>query len=177
MPWVLGNEYDMVTVSLNTKEKPARAKETQTRYLKDYGKNVSPNAWKFLVGDDANVAALASAVGFGYKLDPQTGEYQHTAAVMVLTPEGKVSRYLYGVEYSPQTLRLSLAEASQGKFTSTLDQVVLYCFKYNATAGTYTPVVRNIMKIGAGVTVLLLGVLISSAWWLPKRRKLASAKA
>lgn len=172
LEWRIGEEYEVVTVSLDPAEPPSRAAETKDKYLNQYvGGQSAASGWHFLVGDEESVGALADAVGFGYRYSEERDEYLHTAAVMVLSPSAKVSRYLYGVQYSPQTVRLSMAEASEGKQVSTLDRVILYCFYYDAEAGSYTPVVRNIMKVGGAVTVVLLGLFVATGFVTMKSRR------
>ena len=149
MGWTLGEQYDVVTLSIDPRETPERAAQTRDRYLEQLkegreGLRITEDAWPFLVSDAGSVKAVAEAVGFGYRLNPDNGEWLHTATLVLLSPDDTVSRYLYGVSYSPQTLRLSLAEASDGVRVSTVDQAILYCFQYDAGSGSYTPVVANI---------------------------------
>ena len=174
MQWTLGDQFQVVTVSLDPNESVERAAATKARYLKEYGENADPNGWHFLVGTEANVRRLADAVGFGYRYSEERQEYLHQAAIMVLSPKGVVSRYLYGLTYSPQTVRLSMAEASEGKQVSTLDAIVLYCFYYDPSSGSYTPVVRNLMKVGGAITVLLLGLFVGAGFTANNRRRRAS---
>lgn len=154
MEWTLGQEYDVLTVSIDPKEQPDRAELTRERYLDQYQREPAPGAWSFLVGDEENVRRLAESVGFGYRLNPDNGEWLHSAALILLSGDETISRYLYGVQYSPRTTQLSLTEASQGKLGSPMDQIVLYCFAYDPNAGTYTPVVANIMRLGGAFTLL-----------------------
>jgi protein SCO1/2 len=173
----LATKFDIVTVSLDPNETPQRAGETKARYVKDYAKHGDPlkgeevtidrgkeieaqSGWHFLVGSDENVHALANALGFGYNYNPARKEYMHVAALMLVSPQGKVTRYMYGLQHSPQTLRLSLVEAADGKTGSALDKIVLYCFHYDAAAGKYGPVATNVMRVGGGITVVLLGAFL-----------------
>ena len=160
----VGKEYDVVSVSIDPTETALRAKQTEQRYLKDYGRAGAAGGWRFLTGSQKNIKALADAVGFRYKFIPDTGEYSHTAATMVVTPSGVLSRYLYGVMYDPQTVRLSLIEAGQGQIGSPLDQLILFCFHYDATKGRYGPVARRIMSLGAGVTIMAMSVWLVPYW-------------
>ena len=177
--WRIGDEFDVVTVSLDPKESPERAAETKARYLSRYtsaapsGAPHAAEGWRFLVGPEANVRAVADAVGFGYQYSDERDEYLHQAAFMVISPKGAVSRYLYGVDYSPQTVRLSMVEASEGKQVSTLDALVLYCFYYDANAGSYTPVVRNIMKLGGAVTVVVLAIFVGAGFTVRRKKRSA----
>lgn len=175
MQWKVGKEFEVITVSLDPNEAPERAQQTKERYVRDYGDPEAAKGWHFLVGAEDQVRALADAVGFGYRYHDERKEYLHAAAIMVLSPSGSVSRYLYGVAYSPQTMRLSMVEASEGKQVSTLDAIVLYCFYYNADEGSYTPTVRNIMKLGGAVTVLILAAFVGAGMGL-RRKKRSSPK-
>lgn len=180
MQWEVGNQYDVITVSVDPKETPEKAARTKERYLqKLLGEQAKdPEAlaqasagWTFLVGDEEQIQVVSEAVGFGYRLNPDNGEYLHTAALILLSPKGEVSRYLYGVMYSPQTLRLSMVESADGKFASTIDPVIFYCFRYDAESGTYTMVVRNILQLGAGLTVVLLALFVGGGLWLRRARR------
>ncbi len=176
MQWTLGDEYQVVTVSLDPSEAVERAAATKKRYLDQYSENADPQGWHFLVGPEENIRALADAVGFGYRYSETRQEYLHQAAIVVLSPSGSVSRYLYGLLYSPQTVRLSMVEASEGKQVSTLDAIVLYCFYYDPKSGSYTPVVRNIMKVGGAVTVLLLALFVGAGFTANRRRRADGVK-
>ena len=171
--WTAGRELRIVTVSLDPTEPVARAQASQKRYVGDYGRPEAAAGWHFLTGTDASIHAVASSVGFSYRYDPQTKEYAHVPAVVLLTPDGRVARYLYGVVYSPQTLRLSLLEAAEGKLTNTIDRVLLYCFHYDAAAGAYAPVARNIMRLSGGVVLALLVALLAVLWWREAQRRRA----
>ena len=113
-----------------------------------------------MVGQQESITALANAVGFGYNFLPEENEYAHTAALMLLTPEGKVARYLYGIEYEPETLRLSLLETAQGEVRSTMDRLILYCFQYDAEKGSYTLAILKLTRVIGAITVVLLGTFI-----------------
>ncbi len=156
MPWDMGDQFEMITVSIDPVETPERARATKQKYLKLYRRSGATEGYHCLTGRDENIKALADAVGFHYKYDPDTREYRHAAATFILTPDGRVSRYLYGVQYDPQTLRLSLAEASEGKVGSTMDQILLFCFQYDAERGRYGPAAVQLMRLGGGLTVLIL---------------------
>jgi protein SCO1/2 len=161
MKWQLGDEYRMVTVSIDPTEPSERAAMSREKYLKYYGRPGAGKGYACLVGKQANIKTLANTVGFQYRFVPKTGEYAHTAVTMICTPDGRLSRYLYGVEYDQQTLKMSLLEASQGKIGSPMDQLLLYCFQYDATSGKYGPSAFKLMQFGAVAMVLIVaGVLI-----------------
>jgi protein SCO1/2 len=171
--WTAGNEFAMLTVSIDPLETPTQAKLTQQRYMKVYGRPGAAQGWHFLTGSKENIQALADAIGFGFRWNEARKEYSHPAVTTVLTPDGRVSRYLYGVEYDPQTLRLSLVEAAEGRIGSTVDRIILYCFHYDADSGRYAPAAMNIMRVGGVLTVLVLGATLSVFWLRDVRRKRA----
>lgn len=170
LPWTIGKEFKVVTVVLDPKETPAQAKEAKGRYLRQYGRGAD-DGWHFLTGSDANIHAVASSVGFSYGYNEERNEYIHPAAIMIVTPSGRLARYLYGIEYLPKTVRLSLAEASEGKIGTTIDQLILYCFHYDAKEGHYTPVVMNIMRVGGGATATALGGYLAFYFASESRRR------
>lgn len=173
--WDVGDNFRICSVSINPLETPQRAKQVKQRYVKSYGRPATASAWDFLTGDEESIAQLADAVGFRFKYVPERDEYAHSAAIMVCTPDGRVSRYLYGVLYPEQTLKLAVVEAGQGKIGSTLDRVLLYCFHYDETSGRYAPVARRVMKLGAGMTLTTLAVGLIPVWL--RRRKSAAPRA
>ena len=159
-----GRDFDVISVSIDPLETPQRARQTKQHYLKSYGYPQTADGWHFLCGDRQSIAALADAVGFQYKYVPERKEYAHAAVTIAITPEGIVSRYLYGVVYPPRTLRLSLVEAASGKIGTTIDRVLLFCLHYDATTGRYAPVARNMMKVGASVTLGALALTLLPIW-------------
>ena len=156
MPWTPGREFDVISVSIDPLETPQRARLTKQKYLRNYGRPETAGGWHFLTGTQENIKRLADAVGFRYKYVEKDKQYVHAAVIMICTPQGRMSRYLYGVQFPEQTLRLSLVEAGEGKVGSTMDKVLLFCFHYDAEAGRYGPVARNLMKLGAGMTCTLV---------------------
>lgn len=167
----LGKDYRVVTVSINPNETPARAKATQSRYLSDYGRTESRDGWAFLTGSERNIKAVADSVGFEYGYNEKRDEYIHPSAFAIAMPDGTIARYIYGIEYLPDTIRLSLVEASEGKVGTTLDRLLLYCFHYDETEGRYAPVAMNIMRIAGGLAVLLLGGFLLLLWRAEFRKK------
>jgi len=156
----VGNEFDVVTVSFNPKETPQVAAQKKADYLKRYGRPNASAGWHFLTGPPESINALTKAVGFQYQYDATKDQYAHATAIMVLTPQGRISRYFYGVDFPPKDLRMGLVEASEGKIGNAVDQVLLYCYHYDPVAGKYGAVVSNMLKIGGGLTILLVGGLI-----------------
>jgi protein SCO1/2 len=157
MPLNVGNDFDIVTVSFDPSEKPPLAAESKAKILESYRRPGAGAGWHFLTGDQPSIDALVRSVGFRYVPDKQTGQFAHAAGIMVLTPEGKTARYLFGVDYAPRDLRLALVEASAGKIGSRVDQMLLYCFHYDATFGKYTFAIMSVVRILGGATVLILG--------------------
>lgn len=169
--WTLGKDYRIVTIILDPNEKPDRAKETKARYLAEYGRPEGASGWHFLTGTDANIHKAAAAMGFSYGYNEVRHEYVHPAAIAMLTPDGRIARYLYGIEYHPKTMSLSLVEVAQGKIGSPFDKLILYCFHYDENEGRYAPVAMNIMRVGGGVTALVLGGFLTSFWIKESRKK------
>jgi protein SCO1/2 len=175
----VGKQFDVITVSFNPQETPEIAAAKKQDYLKRYGRPGAAAGWHFLTGPAESINALTKAVGFQYQYDPKINQYAHATAIMVLTPQGRISRYFYGVDYPPKDLRMGLVEASQGKIGNAVDQVLLYCYHYDPATGKYGVIVNNILRLGAGLTILLLGGLLFILWRLekaaPPRRPLGHA--
>ena len=173
-----GKDFRIVTVSIDHREKPERALRTKGRYLSHYGRPEATNGWHFLTGSAESVRAFANAVGFGYSYNEARDEYAHPSAFVLASPDGKLVRYLYGIEYDPKTVRMALVESSEGKIGTTLDRVFLYCFHYDSSEGRYAPVARNIMRLGGGASVVLLaGFLMVLFRAGPKKRRSAESTA
>ncbi|HXX01336.1 MAG TPA: SCO family protein [Candidatus Acidoferrales bacterium] len=164
----VGKEFEVVTVSFNPNETPTIAAAKKKDYLERYGRPGAAAGWHFLTGPPESINALTKAVGFQYQYDPKINQYAHATAVMVLTPEGRISRYFYGVDFPPKDLRMGLVEASQGKIGNLTDQVLLYCYHYDPETGKYGAIVANILKLGAAVTILLVGGMLLVLFRLEK---------
>lgn len=169
--WGMNRDYRVVTVSLEPNEPQAVAERTKNRYLTQYGRPDARSGWRFLAGSPGNVKAFADAIGFSYHYDTDRKEYAHPAAIVLASPDGKIMRYLYGLEYDPKTLRLGLVEASEGRVGTTLDRLILYCFHYDSTVGRYAPVARKIMQLGGAFAVLVLVALLTILFRADARRK------
>ena len=156
-----GNEYEVVTVSINPDETPEVAAEKKRTYIDRMNERLEKKTdgagWHFLTGQQTGIQQLADAVGFHYKRDARTGQFIHSAAIMIATPQGKLAQYYYGVEFSPKDVRLGLIEASRNKIGNLVDQVTLYCYHYDPKSGRYGAAVTNILRLGGAATVLLLG--------------------
>ena len=156
----VGREFDVLTVSFNPQETPQLAAEKKKDYLKRYGRPNAAAGWHFLTGPADSINALTKSVGFQYQYDAAKNQYAHATAIMVLTPQGRISRYFYGVDFPPKDLRMGVVEASEGKIGNAVDQVLLYCYHYDPAAGKYGAVVANMLKIGGAITVLILAGMI-----------------
>jgi protein SCO1/2 len=164
----VGNEFDVVTVGFDPRETPAMAAAKKIDYVKRYGRPNAASGWHFLTGQPESIDALTKAVGFQYQYDEKSNQYAHATAIMVLTPQGRISRYFYGVDFPPKDLRMGLVEASQGKIGNAVDAVLLYCYHYNPETGKYGAMVANILRLAAVATVLLLGGLLFILWRLDR---------
>jgi protein SCO1/2 len=178
MPGSAGEQFDILTISFDPAEKPDLARRKKDQYLKNYNRPTAEAGWHFLTGDASSIRQLTDTVGFRYIADPQPDpmnptqqQYIHAGGLIVLTPSGKVSRYFYGVTYAPKDLQLALAEASEGKSRTVGNAILLYCFKYDAHTGMYTPAVFNLLKVCGALTVLVLGLFLLRYW----RRDLGKA--
>jgi protein SCO1/2 len=155
-----GREFEAVTVSINPRETPALAAAKKATYLSSYRRAGAAEGWHFLTGSESSIRALASSVGFHYAYDPESGQYAHATGLVVLTPQGRVAAYEFGVEYSPRVLRLSLIDASQGKIGNAVDKVLFYCFHYDPAMGKYSLTVLNLVRGGAIATFAALMAFI-----------------
>ena len=175
----VGNEFDIVTVSFDPRETPEMAAAKKIDYVKRYGRANAAAGWHFLTGDESSIKALTGALGYQYKFDPATGQFAHASAIMILTPQGKLSRYFYGVEYAPRDVRLGLVEASQNKIGTPVDQVLLFCYHYDPGSGKYGAIAMNMVRLGGATFVLICGAFLFVAWrhdWQKDRRLLRQAK-
>ncbi len=175
----LGREFEVVTVSFDPRETPEVAAAKKKDFISRYGRPGAADGWHFLTGSPESINALAEAVGFKYQYDPRTNQYAHATAIMILTPQGRISRYLYGVDFPPKDLRLGLVEASQEKIGTAVDEVLLYCYHYDPATGKYGAVIANILKLGGAVTIVLLGGLLLILFRLDRAasRRMANARA
>jgi protein SCO1/2 len=155
-----GRQFEVLAVSINPRETPELAAAKQKTYVGLYGRPGASGGWHFLTGDEPAIERLAKSVGFRYAYDPVSGQYAHATAIMVLTPEGKISRYFYGIEYPARDLRLGLVEASAGRIGSPADQVLLFCYHYDPTTGKYGLVISNIVRAAGLATALALGIFM-----------------
>lgn len=155
-----GEQFDVVVVSINPKETAKLAAETKSETLSRYGRAGTEGGWHFLTGGQDAILELTQAAGFRYFYDKERDEYAHAAGMMVLTPGGRISRYLFGIDYAPRDVRLALIESAEGKIGSLADRILLYCFHYDPVYGRYSAMTMNILRLAAAATVLGLGLLI-----------------
>lgn len=157
----VGREFEVLTVSFDPKDTPELASAKKAEYLKRYGRPGAAAGWHFLTGPQESIDALTKAAGFQYQYDARTGQFAHATAIMLLTPEGKIAQYYYGVEYAPKDLRLGLVQASEKKIGSVVDQVLLYCYHYDPATGKYGAIISRVLQLSAAATILILGILIA----------------
>ena len=169
----VGDDFEVLTVSIDPRDHAALAAAQKKDFLGRYGRAGSERGWHFLTGDEPAIRKLAEAVGFQYSFDPKTDEFAHATGIVLLTPAGKTSRYFYGIEFSPRDLRLGLVEAGEGKIGTPIDQLLLFCYHYDPVTGKYGPFVTNLVRLGGLTTVIALGAFI--LWML--RRERANAQA
>lgn len=160
LSFTVGNEFDVVIVSIDPSEEPQLAAAKKREYLPRYDRPGAESGWHFLTGEQASIKSLTQAVGFRYAYDAKTDQYAHASGILILTPQGRISRYFYGIEHSPRDLRLSLVEASANKIGSLVDQLLLFCYHYDPATGKYSLVVMNVLRLAGLGTVLGLGGLI-----------------
>lgn len=170
-----GEQFEVVTVSFDPRETPELAAAKKQTYVKAYNRPSGNAGWHFLTGDEANIKRLTDAVGFRYTWDEQTKQFAHASGIMVVTPEGRLARYFYGIEYSPKDLRLGLVEASQNRIGSPVDSLMLYCYHYDPATGKYGAVVMNIVKVAGAVTIALIAGLLLLLIKVGARNQLAAS--
>jgi len=159
-----GQEYEMVVVSFDPGETPELAAKAKRRHLEKYDHPDGVAGFHFLTGDQPSIDAVMDAIGFRYKYIPARDEYSHSAGIVVLTPEGKVARYFYGVEYPPRDVRLALVEASDMKIGSAVDKVILYCCSYDPVTGRYSAAILNIIRLAGVLTLVAIGLFFLWSW-------------
>jgi cytochrome c oxidase subunit II len=175
LDWTAGDQFRVVTVSIDPREDATLAGGKRTAFLNRYGRGAAD--WSFLVGAEPQIARLAAAVGFGYRYDASQKQYAHPAVLYAISPTGRVSRYLYGIDYKPRDLKFSLMEASAGKTGSSVDRLILSCFHYDSEAHRYGPYALGIMRLAGVLTMLALGLLLAGMWLRERRRGRAGAPA
>jgi protein SCO1/2 len=168
----LGKDYQALSLSFDPREKPAQGLVRQKHYLQSFDKADRKDVWPFLVGQEKEIRSVTDAVGFRYKFDEETKQYAHGAAILVLTPDGRVSRYLYGVEFPGRDLRLALVEAGDGKVGTSFDRFLLTCYRYDPVARKYVPYALGMVRAGALLVLFGLAGALFVFW----RREVKGAK-
>lgn len=166
-----GLDYQIITISIAPTEEVAMAAEKKTNYLASVGRPIDANGWTFLLGDQANITKVAESAGFKYRYDKEVDQYAHGAGIFMLTPQGKVARVLYGIEYQPRDLRLALLEAGEGKLGSAIDKVLLYCFHYDPAGRKYAMVAMNVMRVGGIGFSFVLAIFVAMMFRNERRKK------
>jgi protein SCO1/2 len=159
-----GRDYTIVTVSFNPEETPKEAAAKKDEYIGRLNKPGAEDAWHFLTGPEPSIRLLTATVGFHYVYDAATKQYAHPTGIIILTPEGKASKYIYGIDYGPRDLRLALVEASDHKVGTPVDRLLLYCYHYDPTTGRYGLVLMNVLRLAGVLTVVLVGGFIVLMW-------------
>ena len=159
-----GDDFQVITIDINPNEKTIFANQKKKNYIKGFGLENIKNDWHFLTGNQENIKKVADSIGYIYYYDKQRDEYMHPAAITLLSSEGKISRYLYGIEYIVKDLKLGILEASEGKIGSTLDKIILYCYHYDPYKNTYTIFATNVMRLGGIFTIIFLCIMLASYW-------------
>jgi protein SCO1/2 len=172
LDWTPGPNFEIVTISVNPKETFELAGQKKDSYIRAYGRPEAASAWHFLTGEESQSRKIASEVGFGYRYDPDEKQYAHSAVLFVLTPEGKVSRYLYGIEYQNKDLKLALLEASNGKIGNVIERFLLFCYRYDPHLRQYSVYLTRLMQTACGLTILVFGGYLGLFW--RRQRKGAS---
>ncbi len=155
-----GKDFAVVTLSFDPREKPELAREKKAAYLQELARPAAADHWHFLTGEETQIRAVAEAVGFGYEWDAQTSQYLHGAAIMLLSPQGKTTRYLFGADYRTRDLRFALVEAGEGRVGTTWDRILLSCYGYDPRSKSYQLVAWTVMRIGGGLSAALIVVMI-----------------
>lgn len=170
LDWSIGREFDVVIVSIDPRETAEQAKKSKAAFLKTYRRAGAQGGVHFLTGREVNIRRLADAVGFPYRYQPEVGEYAHPAVCYVCTPSGKLSRYLYGVEFPRATVRMALLEASEGKIGTTIEQILMFCYHFDPNAGVYSVQARRLASVMGAITVVAI-LSITVPYWLYDSRR------
>ena len=159
-----GDDFQVITIDINPNEKTLFANQKKKNYIRGFGLENMKNDWHFLTGNQESIKKVADSIGYIYYYDKQRDEYMHPAAITLLSSEGKISRYLYGIEYPVKDLKFGILEASEGKIGSTLDKIILYCYHYDPYKNTYTIFATNVMRLGGIFTILFIGLMLITYW-------------
>ncbi|MEP6903767.1 MAG: SCO family protein [Actinomycetota bacterium] len=167
-----GKDFDVIAISFDAREndKPDLAKNKKESYMKRYGRPGTENGWHFLTGTQSEIDKVTKAVGYNYKWDEQSNQFAHAGGIMITTPEGKLSRYLYGIDYAPKDVKFAVMESAQNKIGNPAEQLMLYCYHYDPATGKYGLSVLRIMRLGAVATLLGMGMMFFVFWRRGKKQ-------
>lgn len=171
LDWTPGKQFEVVTLSINHREGAELAAKKKATYLEALGRPQAESGWHFLTGDEKAIGALAAQVGFRFKWDAAENQYAHPAVVFALTPDGRISRYLYGIEFKPKDLRLALLEASNGTIGTVIDRILMFCYRYDPMTRKYSLYLTRVMQGGAALTLLLFGGYLALFWRSERLRR------
>ncbi len=169
LDWSIGKNFDVVTVSINPKEGPDVALGKKESYVKSYGRLESAPGWHFLTGNQDQIDKLAAQLGFGFYYDEAAKEYAHSAGIFVLTPTGKISRVLYGIDFPNRDLKLSLLEAGEGKVGTMMERFMMFCYQYNPGSKGYAFMAMRLVQAGGVVMLLFLSFWLGIFWWSQRK--------
>jgi protein SCO1/2 len=164
LDWTPGEKFEIVSVSIEPQETPELAAQKKASYMESYGRPKGASGWHFLTGEDSQIRKLASQVGFGYRYDKREKQYAHGSVIFALTPEGIISRYLYGIEFFSKDLKLALLEASHGKVGTVVERFLLFCYRYDPQTRRYSVYLTRLMQVSGAITVVLLGGYLGFFW-------------
>jgi len=176
MPFTVGNQFNLITLSIDHRETPELAGEYKRGYLKDYGRSGAERGWHFLTGDEASIQQLADAIGYRFVFDAPTDSFMHPDGVIILTPEGRVSHYFFRLDYPPRDMKWALVQAGNGKIGSPLDAFALLCYHYNPATGKYSLELMGLLRMAALATLLSLGLGVGVMSWRGRRRDAATRR-
>lgn len=162
--WTVGDRFDVVTLSIDPRDTAAVADRKRTEILAKYGRSEAQRGWRFLIGDEANIRRVADAVGFEYRWDAEGEQWIHPAAIFILTGDGKIARYLYGVDFAPRDLRFGLVEASEGRSVSTYERILLACYHWDPQGRRYRLSIPTVMRVGALGILVVVGAFLALLW-------------
>ncbi len=171
IPWTIGKEFTVITLSFDPRDTVKVASDKKKELIGSYGRPGAAAGWHFLVGHDDQIHEVTKAVGWKYHYDEAQGQYAHPSAIMLVKPNGKIARYLYGIEYSPNDMRLGLLEASQGKSITTVDKIILYCYHYDPQGRKYSLFAMHVMQLAGAVTLVVFGGFLALLWARDRGKK------
>jgi protein SCO1/2 len=177
LTFAIGEQFQVVTVSIDARDTPEVARAKKNQYMQRYGRSGAAEGWHFLTGASADIGRLARSVGFRYTYDAHADQFVHAAGIMIVTPQGKLARYLYGLDYAPRQIRLGLVEAAANTIGSPIDQLLLYCYHYDPSTGAYSLVVTNVVRLAGAATVLGMGALLGILFYRERRKDATPADA